>query len=103
MTTVYFQPKVKPTTTPAITVLGQQVCLCPCTHTHTHTHTNDSSINPPTQLAPPPPVVTVKDFLEDDLALELQDEYDPLVPNSYEQIYQERKVKQDKIREEEVC
>lgn len=53
------------------------------------------------QLAPPPPVITVKDFMEDDLALELQDEYDPLVPNNYELIYQERKAKQDKIREEE--
>ncbi|XP_064398230.1 splicing factor 45-like isoform X2 [Halichondria panicea] len=53
------------------------------------------------QMAPPPPVVTMKDFIENDLAIELQDEYDPLAPNNYESIYQERKVKQEKVREEE--
>lgn len=53
-------------------------------------------------MAPPPPVVTMKDFIENDLAIELQDEYDPLAPNNYESIYQERKVKQEKVREEEV-
>ncbi len=44
----------------------------------------------------------MKDFIENDLAIELQDEYDPLTPNNYESIYQERKVKQEKVREEEV-
>ncbi len=53
-----------------------------------------------TQAAPPPPVVTM--LIENDLAVELQDEYDPLAPNNYESIYQERKVKQEKVREEEV-
>ncbi len=52
------------------------------------------------QVAPPPPVVTM--LIENDLAIELQDEYDPLAPNNYESIYQERKVKQEKVREEEV-
>ncbi len=54
------------------------------------------------QLVPPPPVITAKDLVVDDLAMELQDEYDPLIPNSYEKIFQERKAKQDKAREEEV-
>ena len=44
----------------------------------------------------------MKDLLGDDLAIEIQDEYDPLTPNSYEKITQERRDKQDKIREEDV-
>ena len=31
------------------------------------------------------------ELLEDDLAIEIADEYDPMIPNSYEQILNQRK------------
>lgn len=37
-------------------------------------------------------------LLEDDLSIELQDEYDPLVPNSYELVVRERKEREEKER-----
>lgn len=42
------------------------------------------------------------ELLEDDLAMEVVNEYDPLVPNNYELIVKERKEQQDKTRQEEV-
>ncbi len=89
------QLRARPTPGAAATVTGQQVVP--------HTCTYPVLIIIPTlqaQVAPPPPVVTM--LIENDLAIELQDEYDPLAPNNYESIYLERKVKQEKVREEEV-
>ena len=56
---------------------------------------------------PPPVHVVVKpndlaDLGEDDLVVEIVDEYDPLVPNNYEVIVRERREQQDKARDEEV-
>ena len=42
------------------------------------------------------------ELLEDDLAVEIEDEYDPMVPNNYEMILKERKEQQEKAREEQV-
>ena len=42
------------------------------------------------------------DLHEDDLAREIEDEYDPMIPNSYEQVLKERRAEREKIREEEV-
>lgn len=42
------------------------------------------------------------ELLEDDLAMEIADEYDPMVPNSYEQILNQRKEIEAK-KEMEVC
>ena len=42
------------------------------------------------------------DLGEDDLVVEIMDEYDPLVPNNYEVIVRERREQQDKARDEEV-
>lgn len=41
-------------------------------------------------------------LLEDDLAIEIEDEYNPLVPNSYDKVIRERREEHDRIREEEV-
>lgn len=38
----------------------------------------------------------------DDLAVEIEDEYNPMIPNSYEKIVRERKEERERIREEEV-
>ena len=38
----------------------------------------------------------------DDLAVEIDDEYNPMLPNSYERVVRERKEEHDRIREEEV-
>lgn len=42
------------------------------------------------------------ELLEDDLAVELVDEYDPLMPNNYELIIKERREQEEKARDEEV-
>lgn len=42
------------------------------------------------------------DLHEDDLAVEIEDEYDPMLPNSYEQVLKERRAEREKQREEEV-
>ena len=42
------------------------------------------------------------ELLEDDLAMEIEDEYDPMVPNNYEMVLKERKEQQEKAREEQV-
>lgn len=42
------------------------------------------------------------ELLEDDLAVEIEDEYDPMVPNNYEMVLKERKEQQEKAREEQV-
>ncbi len=42
------------------------------------------------------------ELFEDDLAVELMDEYDPLVPNNYELILRERREKREQEKEEEV-
>ena len=47
--------------------------------------------------------VKPSDLHEDDLAMEIEDEYDPMIPNSYEQVLKERRAEREKIREEEVC
>lgn len=59
-----------------------------------------------TIVQPPPVHVVVKpndlaDLGEDDLVVEIVDEYDPLVPNNYEVIVRERREQQDKARDEE--
>lgn len=41
------------------------------------------------------------ELLEDDLAMEIEDEYDPMVPNNYEMIVKERREQQEKAREEQ--
>jgi hypothetical protein len=41
-------------------------------------------------------------LLFDDLAVEIEDEYDPMVPNNYEKVIRDRKEEHDRIREEEV-
>ena len=59
-------------------------------------------------LPQPPPVHVVlkpndlADLGEDDLVVEIVDEYDPLVPNNYELIIRERREQQEKARDEEV-
>lgn len=45
--------------------------------------------------------VKPEDLYEDDLAVEIEDEYDPAIPNSYEQVVKERRLERDRIREEE--
>ena len=40
------------------------------------------------------------ELLEDNLAVEIEDEYDPMVPNSYEQVLNERREERAKAREE---
>ena len=47
-------------------------------------------------------IVKPSDLHEDDLAMEIEDEYDPLLPNSYEQVLKERRAEREKQREEEV-
>jgi glycerate-2-kinase len=47
--------------------------------------------------------VKLSDLHGDDLAVEIEDEYDPLLPNSYEQVLKERRAEREKQREEEVC
>ena len=42
------------------------------------------------------------ELTEDDLAVELVDEYDPLMPNNYELVLKERKEQEEKARDEEV-
>lgn len=37
----------------------------------------------------------------DDLAVEIEDEYNPMIPNSYERVVRERKDEHERIREEE--
>ena len=39
---------------------------------------------------------------EDDLAGQIHNEYDPMIPNNYEAIVKQRKSEQEKAREEEV-
>lgn len=39
---------------------------------------------------------------EDDLAGQIQNEYDPMIPNNYEAIVRQRKSEQDRARDEEV-
>ena len=46
--------------------------------------------------------VKPEDLYEDDLAVEIENEYDPTIPNSYEQVLKERRSERDKVREEEV-
>ena len=46
--------------------------------------------------------VKLSDLHGDDLAVEIEDEYDPLLPNSYEQVLKERRAEREKQREEEV-
>ena len=46
--------------------------------------------------------VKPSDLHGDDLAVEIEDEYDPLLPNSYEQVLKERRAEREKQREEEV-
>ena len=46
--------------------------------------------------------ITPSDLHGDDLAMEIEDEYDPLLPNSYEQVLKERRTEREKQREEEV-
>lgn len=41
-------------------------------------------------------------LLFDDLAVEIEDEYNPMIPNSYEKVIRDRKEEHDKIREAEV-
>ena len=41
-------------------------------------------------------------MVADDLAVEIEDEYNPMLPNSYEQVVRERKEEREKLREEEV-
>ena len=41
-------------------------------------------------------------LLADDLAIEIEDEYNPMLPNSYERVIRERREEHDRIREEEV-
>lgn len=41
-------------------------------------------------------------LLADDLAIEIEDEYNPMLPNSYEKVVRERREEHDRIREEEV-
>ena len=41
-------------------------------------------------------------LLNDDLAMEIEDEYNPMIPNSYEKVVRERREEHEKIREEEV-
>lgn len=41
-------------------------------------------------------------LLADDLAVEIEDEYNPMFPNSYERVVRERREERDRIREEEV-
>ena len=47
--------------------------------------------------------VKPSDLHEDDLAIEIEDEYDPMIPNSYELVLKERRAEREKTREEEVC
>lgn len=48
------------------------------------------------------------DFLEgqgllfDDLAVEIEDEYNPMLPNNYEKVVRERREEHERIREAEV-
>ena len=46
--------------------------------------------------------VKPSDLHEDDLAMEIDDEYDPMIPNSYEQVVKDRRAEREKQREEEV-
>lgn len=46
--------------------------------------------------------VKPSDLYEDDLAVEIEDEYDPMLPNSYEEVLKERRAEREKQREEEV-
>lgn len=41
-------------------------------------------------------------MLADDLAIEIEDEYNPMIPNNYEKVVRERREEHDRIREEEV-
>ena len=41
-------------------------------------------------------------LLNDDLAMEIEDEYNPMIPNNYEKVVRERREEHEKIREEEV-
>lgn len=41
-------------------------------------------------------------MLADDLVTEIEDEYNPMIPNSYEKVIRERREEHEKIREEEV-
>ena len=43
-----------------------------------------------------------QDLFDDDLAIEIEDEYNPMLPNSYEKVIRERREEHDRIREEEV-
>ena len=49
-----------------------------------------------------PANVKPSDLHEDDLAMEIEDEYDPMIPNSYELVLKERRAEREKEREEEV-
>lgn len=49
-----------------------------------------------------PASVKPSDLHEDDLAMEIEDEYDPMIPNSYELVLKERRAEREKEREEEV-
>lgn len=41
-------------------------------------------------------------LLFDDLAVEIEDEYNPMIPNSYERVIRDRREEHDRIREAEV-
>lgn len=41
-------------------------------------------------------------LLFDDLAVEIEDEYNPMIPNNYEKVIRERREEHDRIRETEV-
>lgn len=41
-------------------------------------------------------------LLFDDLAVEIEDEYNPMLPNNYEKVIRERREEHEKIREAEV-
>ncbi len=42
------------------------------------------------------------ELLDDDLAIEIDDEYNPMIPNNYDRIVRERREEHDRIREEDV-
>ena len=47
-------------------------------------------------------VLQGQSLLFDDLAVEIEDEYNPMLPNNYEKVIRERREEHDRIREEEV-
>ena len=65
-------------------------------------HTTHTFLQAKAAVLSVPANVKPSDLHEDDLAMEIEDEYDPMIPNSYELVLKERRAEREKEREEEV-